>query len=115
MKPWGKSISLDLYECDINTINNPESLKTYIKEIISEINMKAHGPTYVERFGTGDLEGYSAMQFIETSSITIHADEPEFRCFIDVFSCKDFDEAHVEEFSKKFFGAQRSRAMTLMR
>ena len=31
------------------------------------------------------------MQFIETSSITIHADEVWARCFVDVFSCRPFD------------------------
>jgi hypothetical protein len=31
------------------------------------------------------------MQFIETSSITVHADEFACRCFIDVFSCRAFD------------------------
>ena len=31
------------------------------------------------------------MQFIETSSITVHADEVFGRCFVDVFSCRRFD------------------------
>jgi hypothetical protein len=39
----------------------------------------------------GDLEGWPAMQFIETSSITIHADEVSGRCFVDVFSRRGFD------------------------
>ena len=53
--------------------------------------MRAHGPVHLERFGQGELEGWSAMQFIETSSITIHADEVGGRCFVDVFSCRAFD------------------------
>jgi hypothetical protein len=31
------------------------------------------------------------MQFIETSSITIHADEVCGRCFVDIFSCRRFE------------------------
>lgn len=115
MKPWGKSISLDLYGCDLEPISNPEKIKKFVADVIKEINMKAHGPCHIERFGTGDLEGYSAIQFIETSSITVHCDEPEFRCFIDIFSCKDFDENLVEEFCKNYFGAKSARAITLMR
>ena len=42
---------------------------------IDAIGMRAHGPLMIERFGDGELEGWSAMQFIETSSITVHADE----------------------------------------
>ena len=53
--------------------------------------MKAHGPLALERFGTGELEGWSAMQFIETSTIVVHADEVAGRCFVDVFSCQAFD------------------------
>lgn len=65
--------------------------------------MKPHGEPMVERFGTGDLEWYSMLQFIETSSITVHLDEREDRAFVDIFSCKDFDEKEAEEFSKKYF------------
>ena len=53
--------------------------------------MRAHGPLLIERFGVGALEGWSALQFIETSSITVHADEVCGRCFVDVFSCRAFD------------------------
>jgi S-adenosylmethionine/arginine decarboxylase-like enzyme len=59
--------------------------------MLAAIDLRAHGPLRLERFGDGDLEGWSAMQFIETSSITIHADEFSGRCFIDVFSCREFD------------------------
>jgi hypothetical protein len=55
------------------------------------IGMRAYGPLVLQRFGTGDLEGWSAMQFIETSTITVHADEVARRCFVDIFSCQAFD------------------------
>jgi S-adenosylmethionine/arginine decarboxylase-like enzyme len=115
MKPWGKSISLDLYNCNLETISNPELIEKYVKQVIKEINMVAHGPCHIERFGAGSLEGYSALQFIETSSITIHCDEPEKRAFIDIFSCKDFDVDHAEKFSKEYFGADTSRLVMLVR
>lgn len=115
MKPWGKSISLDLYGCNLEKISNPATIKEYILAVIKEINMVAHGECHVERFGSGSLEGYSAMQFIETSSITIHCDEPEKRAFIDIFSCKDFDVDHAAEFSKKYFEASDSRLVMLVR
>jgi hypothetical protein len=49
------------------------------------------------------LEGPSAMQFIETSSITIHADETAGRCFIDVFSCREFDPDAAAEIAVAHF------------
>ena len=66
--------------------------------------MRAHGPLALERFGDGDLEGWSAMQFIETSSITIHADEVSGRCFIDVFSCLPFDPEIAAAVALEHFG-----------
>jgi hypothetical protein len=68
--------------------------------------MRAHGPLHLERFGDGELEGWSAMQFIETSSITVHADEFGCRCFIDVFSCKPFDADVVAAIAVMHFGGR---------
>lgn len=114
-KPWGKSISINLYDCDIKKISDPKNITQFIKEVIEIVNMVAHGPCYIERFGQGNLEGYSAMQFIETSSITVHCDEPGCRCFIDIFSCKDFNGNKVEKFSKKYFRAKTISASFLIR
>jgi pimeloyl-ACP methyl ester carboxylesterase len=67
-----------------------------------------------KRFGAGKLEGWSAMQFIETSSITIHADELSNRCFIDVFSCRPFNtEAAAATAAAHFHG--RSTLTVLQR
>lgn len=49
------------------------------------------------------------MQFIETSSITIHLDEFGLRAFIDVFSCRTFDVNRAKNFSKSFFKAKKIR------
>ncbi len=77
--------------------------------------MIAHGPFHIDQFGTGNILGYSAMQFIETSSIVVHADDKGDRCFIDIFSCKDFDTKSAAEFSKNFFGAKHMDQTTLVR
>jgi hypothetical protein len=54
---------------------------------LAAIDLRAHGPLALQRFGHGELQGGSAMQFIETSTVTVHADKVGGRCFIDVFSC----------------------------
>lgn len=114
-KPWGKSVSIDLFDCEMEPISNPALIQKYVADVIILINMVAHGPCHIERFGYGELEGYSAMQFIETSSITIHCDEPGKRAFIDIFSCKDFDETSAVQFSKEFFKASSEKHTTLQR
>lgn len=112
---WGKSTSINLSDCDRKRLNDPKALKLFIQKIIKKIHMIAHGPCYVERFGIGKLAGYSAMQFIETSSITVHCDEVGNRAFIDVFSCKDFDAEEAKKFAIKFFRAKKASSVTLDR
>jgi S-adenosylmethionine/arginine decarboxylase-like enzyme len=62
----------------------------------------------LDRFGDDELEGWSALQFIETSSITIHADEVFGRCFVDVFSCKPFDAQLAAALAVECFGGAAS-------
>lgn len=115
LKPWGKSIAIDLTDCEHSRLIDPELLKQFIGEIIPLIGMKAHGPCYVDRFGEGDIEGISAMQFIKTSSITVHLDEVGNRAFIDIFSCKDFDAEKAVKVAQEFFQAKQSKPTVLLR
>jgi S-adenosylmethionine/arginine decarboxylase-like enzyme len=83
--------AIDLHGCDRSRLEDPETLRRFVVRLVAAIGMRAHGPLALDRFGDGKLEGWSAMQFIETSSITVHADEVLARCFVDVFSCRRFD------------------------
>jgi len=113
--PWGKSLSISLFNCNHKTLTSPRAIKTFVKTITKKIHMKAHGPCYIERFGSGKLEGYSAMQFIETSTVVVHCDDVGNRAFIDVFSCKTFDEKKAKAFAVNYFQAQSAKAVTLDR
>jgi len=114
-KPWGKSVSIDLYGCDHARTTDPEGLKRFIADLIESVDMVAHGPCYVDRFGDGELLGYSAMQFIETSSVTVHLDEVDDRAFIDVFSCKEFTAEAAVELAKKYFGTSETKVTEQIR
>jgi hypothetical protein len=48
------------------------------------------------------------MQFIETSSITLHADEVGARCFVDVFSCRPFAPDVAAAIAVEHFGGAAS-------
>jgi S-adenosylmethionine/arginine decarboxylase-like enzyme len=50
------------------------------------------------------LKGTSAVQFILTSNITIHALDLMERLFLNVFSCDDFDPNAVRDLTRQFFG-----------
>jgi len=116
-KVWGQLLSLDLNRCEHSFMNNPEKLREFSKEICREIDMVPFGEPIIKRFPIGNetLEGYSMMQFIMTSSITVHLDEIDNRAFIDIFSCKRFDAKIAKKFCKNFFRAKKIRAKNLYR
>jgi S-adenosylmethionine/arginine decarboxylase-like enzyme len=82
---WGMLAAIDLHSCERRRLRDPNSIRVFVAGVIEAIGMRAHGPLRLDRFGSGELEGWSGMQFIETSSITVHADEFSCRCFVDVF------------------------------
>ena len=108
-KAWGQLLSIDLAECDRNRLTDGNGLSEFCRMLCKEIDMVPVGETIIKRFGRGELEGFSAMQFIETSSITIHLDEFGGRAFIDIFSCKSFDNDKAKNFCKRFFAAKKVR------
>jgi len=101
---WGTLAAIDLHGCERERLEDPDTIRRFVPALIDAIAMRAHGPLALERFGDGELEGWSAMQFIETSSITIHADEVSGRCFIDVFSCRPFDADRAADLALEHFG-----------
>ena len=102
--PWGLLAALDLHGCDRAPLADPDAIRRFVAILIDTIGMRAHGALMIERFGDGELEGWSAMQFIETSSITLHADEVGGRCFVDVFSCRPFDPGVAAAVAVAHFG-----------
>jgi S-adenosylmethionine/arginine decarboxylase-like enzyme len=102
--PWGMLAAVDLHGCDRERLGDSDSIRRFVPALIDAIGMRAHGRLMVDRFGDGELEGWSAMQFIETSSITVHADEAFGRCFVDVFSCRRFDPGLAASIAVEHFG-----------
>lgn len=112
---WGKLAAINLRGCDHEKLIDPELIKDFVQKVVKEIGMETHGPCYVERFGAGQLQGYSAMQFIKTSSIALHLDEVGNRAFVDIFSCKEFDAEKAKEFTQKFFTAAEAEMTVIKR
>ena len=112
---WGVLAAINLYGCDSELIKNQKAIKKFIVGICRQIKMRRFGPAIIKRFGKEKLEGCSAMQLIETSSITLHFDEEKNRAFIDIFSCKNFNPKKAEKFSRDFFKASRSKMKILAR
>ena len=115
-RAWGLTASIDLSGCDHKLIQSPKAIRLFINDVIKRIGMKAHGPMHLKKFAEGELEGYSVMQFIETSSIVIHFDDKhDDRAFIDIFSCEMFDPSIAEKFALDYFKAKKVKTRILIR
>lgn len=114
-KAWGLCTAVDLQGCNPDLIRDPEQIKRYVVEICELIGMERFGECQVVNFGEGRVAGYSMVQLISTSLISGHFANDTNSAYLDIFSCKGYDPATVESFSKEFFGARRSMATATLR
>ena len=112
MKSYGKELILDLHGC--STPFDRKSIKKYLTELCDKIDMTMEDLHFWDYDGDPDgyknapphLKGISVVQFIRTSSIVLHTLDDLKKVFINVFSCKDFDELEVETFTRNYFGGE---------
>src|SRR5262245_19140260 len=114
-KAWGLCTAVDLQDCHPDLIRDPDHIRRYVVELCELIDMQRFGECQVVDFGSGRVAGYSMVQLISTSLISGHFANDTNNAYLDIFSCKGYDAAIVEEFSKKFFGARRSTATVTLR
>ena len=100
---WGYHLILDCSDADPDTIRSAENISNFAKELVKEIDMVAYGEPQVVRFGSGNKEGYTLIQLIETSNICCHFVEDSNSMYLDVFSCKLFEPQTVLNMVVKYF------------
>ena len=116
-KYWGYHLMLDCGKCNHTSITNRENIYSFTKELVKRIDMKAFGEPTIEHFATHDpmKAGFSMVQLIETSNICAHFVDSDNTMYLDVFSCKPFNNETVVETVKEFFGAGDVRVNYLTR
>ena len=102
---WGVATSVDIYNCDPDTIRNADEICRFVIELCDLIEMKMYGDTVVVHFGEDvRVEGYSMTQLIETSLISAHVANQTNATYLDVFSCKPYEPEVAADFAQRFFG-----------
>lgn len=109
-RDYGKEVILDIHNCDPTTFNR-KSIKTYFTQLCDLIDMERcklcwwddHGVPPEEQETEPHLKGTTAIQFIKTSNITIHTLDILERVYLNIFSCKDFDENVVKKLTSDWF------------
>ena len=113
---WGLSTSIDIYDCDANTIRDAEAIRQFTKEMCQLLKVKAYGETTIVEFGDDPrVHGYSMVQLIETSLVSAHFAEDTNTVYLDVFSCKYYDPVEAIEYARAFFQGERVEVHTLLR
>ena len=110
MDTYGKELIIDLHDCNSDKFTR-KNIRNYFKRMCDLIDMERcqlywwddlHTPEE-EKETEPHLVGTSAIQFIKTSNITIHTLDILQQAYINIFSCKDFDEKVAAKFSKEWF------------
>ena len=100
--PWGYHAILDCAGC--TQITDREHIYNFVHTLINRVGMTAHGDTIITNLLEGtDNEGYSVLQMITTSNITCHFVNKTGDAYIDLFSCKSFDNEIVTSTVREFF------------
>lgn len=104
IEKWGLHTILDITDCYIEEITNPDSIELWLIELVDLLDMEAYGAPHIVHFGKDDKAGYSAVQLISTSNICAHFSEDTNSAYIDIFSCKPYDPQDALELCLEVFG-----------
>jgi len=119
MAYWGYHLVLDCAHCDPEAINDYDTIYKFTKQLVIDIDMVAYGEPQIVNFGSGNKAGYTLVQLIETSNICAHFvpddEEGGNAIYLDVFSCKEYDDQVVINLVREYFGARKVRASYLTR
>lgn len=107
---YGQELILDLHECDSATFTR-RSIRRYCKQLCKRIGMVRGPLRWWDDYWTPwwwketepHLKGTTAVQFITTSDIRIHALDLQRAIRLNVFSCKEFDPSIVKKFTAQWF------------
>lgn len=111
---YGKHLVLSARHCNDNLLD-ADAITRFLKDLVVRIDMVAYGEPLVARFGEGIEEGISGVQLIETSAITVHTNDMARDLYLDVFSCKGYNETDVLAFVTSTFETTDMNYQILMR
>ncbi len=105
--PYGHELALDLHNCDVTRFAYL-SVRDFCCHLCEVIGMERCEFNYIES-EEGDepdlkTHGFSACQFIVTSSITMHGLDLTGSLYVNVFSCAPFDAEATEAEVVSWFG-----------
>ena len=116
MSYWGYHLILDVKGCNPGKAKDPDYIAGFVKDLVRLIDMVPYGePRLVHFADNTDKAGWTVIQLIETSSIMGHFLDDNGDLYLDVFSCKDFDEEIVKKTVDFYFKPENIKTTFLRR
>jgi len=119
-KPFGVIFMLDADGCE-GIIDHKNYIQSFIDELVKLMGMKKKGETIFEYFEDNDFNrerdivGYSVVQIISLSNITLHINEISRTIYMDVFSCGELDDTQITLLFSDYFKPQKLKKQRIIR
>ena len=104
-RTFGKHMMLDFSGCDEKKLNDLDLCFSLLNDLPEKIRMNKISAPHVIRYSPPSLmdQGITGMVVIAESHISLHTFPLRKYVFIDIFSCKDFDNSFALNFFKEAF------------
>ncbi len=132
---YGRELIIDLYKCDKSCRFNRKDIEKFLIELCELVDMQREDLHFWDYDGCPEekavapahLVGTSAVnvlpckringaiQFITTSDIVIHTVDLKEECYINLFTCKPFNELEAINFIVDYFGSRQYEYSAIVR
>ena len=119
-KIFGQELIMDAYNCN-SYLHNRDYIQLFIDELVLKTGMKKKGNTIFEYFEDNeynrerDIVGFSVVQIISLSNITLHINEISKSIYLNFFTCGDLKCDLVVDIFKKYFNPEHFRVSIVER
>jgi S-adenosylmethionine/arginine decarboxylase-like enzyme len=114
---WGWHLIIDIEEGRKDLVTSKKNIREFATYLVKAIDMVAYGKPMVVHFADHmpDKAGWSLVQLIETSNITAHFCDLNGDGYVDIFSCKEYNEEIAIDTVRKFFKPKRMKTKLIKR
>lgn len=115
-KVWGYHLILNIAECN-NGVTKRDCIAEFSKDLLEAVEMVPYGDPIIEHFAEHipEAAGYSLVQLLMTSALTGHFSDRDLTAYLDIFSCKSFEEEKAIAVVKKHFAPKTIQKIFLKR
>src|SRR3990167_8820477 len=118
LKGYGPHLTYDGYEADPVRLNDMKVVFDFLLNLPTIIGMQQLTMPYVLSYDGADKPddyGVTGVVIIATSHISIHTYPHDKTFFLDIFSCKQFDQKKALAFIRKTFDAKMEDVALVVR